>query len=96
MLLTAARLLVVEARGHEEALLGCSRRQSPLVRRKDGDHQRRELALDLLMKEGEEVGRKGEGGMKRERGRKGGWRERGGRGRGEKKKKKTSAPLASL
>lgn len=53
MLLTAARL-VVEARGHEEALLGCGGRQSPLVRRKDGNHQRRELALDLLMREGGE------------------------------------------
>lgn len=53
--LTAARL-VVKARGHEEALLGCSCRQSPLVRRKDGNHQRRELALDLLMKEREQVG----------------------------------------
>ncbi len=58
MLLTAARL-VVEARGHEEALLGCSRRQSPLVWRKDRNHQRRELALDLLRKEGEEWGREG-------------------------------------
>lgn len=65
MLLTAARL-VVEARGHEEALLGCSRRQSPLVRRKDGNHQRRELALDLLMKEGERVG--GWEGRRRKRG----------------------------
>lgn len=56
-LLTAAGL-VVEARGHEEALLGRGRRQSPLVRRKDGNHQRRELALDLLKEEGEgaEVG----------------------------------------
>lgn len=55
MPLTAARL-VVEARGHQEALLGCGGRQGPLVRRKHGNHQWRELALDLLMKEGEEVG----------------------------------------
>lgn len=55
MSLTAAGL-VVEARGHEEALLGRSRRQGPLVRRKDGDHQRRELALDLLRKEGRKRG----------------------------------------
>lgn len=53
--LTATRL-VVEARGHEEALLGCGRCQSPLIRRKDRNHQRRELALDLLIKEGEEEG----------------------------------------
>lgn len=51
LLLTAAGF-VVEPRGHEEALLGRRRRQRPLVRRKDGDHQGRELALDLLMKEG--------------------------------------------
>lgn len=55
VLLTAAGF-VVESRGHEEALLGRSRRQGPLVRGKDGDHQGRELALDLLMREaGKEV-----------------------------------------
>lgn len=55
VLLTAAGF-VVESRGHEEALLGRSRRQGPLVGGKDGDHQGRELALDLLMREaGKEV-----------------------------------------
>lgn len=49
--LTAAGL-VVEAGRHEETLLRRGRRQGPLVRRKDGNHQRRELALDLLRKEG--------------------------------------------
>lgn len=68
--LTATRL-VVEARGHEEALLGCSRCQSPLIRRKDRNHQRRELALDLLIKQGEEEGGE-EGRWERRRGRKGG------------------------
>lgn len=53
--LTAARF-VVEPRGHEEALLGRGRRQGPLVGRKDGDHQWRELALDLLMREAGEGG----------------------------------------
>lgn len=53
--LTAARF-VVEPGGHEEALLGRGRRQGPLVGRKDGDHQWRELALDLLMREAEEEG----------------------------------------
>lgn len=53
--LTAARF-VVEAGGHEEALLGGGGRQGPLVGRKDGDHQWRELALDLLMREAEEGG----------------------------------------
>lgn len=68
-LLTAARL-VVKAGGHEEALLGRSRRQSPLVRRKDRNHQRRELALDLLMKGGEQAGvvEGGEEEMKRKKG----------------------------
>lgn len=68
-LLTAARL-IVEARGHEEALLGCSRRQSPLVWRKDRNHQWRELALDLLRKEGGREGERnrGEGGEKERRG----------------------------
>lgn len=51
MVLTAARL-VVEARGHEETLLRSGRRQGPLVRGKDRNHERRELALDLLRKEG--------------------------------------------
>ena len=64
-LLTAARL-VVEARGHEETLLGRSRRQRPLVWRKDRNHQRWELALDLLMKEGEQGGGE-EGGEKKKR-----------------------------
>lgn len=54
-ILTAARF-VVEAGGHEEALLGRRRRQGPLVGRKDRDHQWRELALDLLMREAEERG----------------------------------------
>lgn len=53
--LTAARF-VVEPGGHEEALLGRRRRQGPLVGRKDGNHQRRELALDLLMREAEDGG----------------------------------------
>lgn len=68
-ILTAARF-VVEPRGHEEALLGRCRRQGPLVGRKDGDHQWRELALDLLMREAEEgVGGDGFGGkgMKKEK-----------------------------
>lgn len=65
-ILTAARL-VVEPGGHEEALLGRGRRQGPLVGRKDGDHQWRELALDLLMREAGERGVTGGGGRNEER-----------------------------
>jgi len=76
-LLTAARL-VVEARGHEEALLGRRRRrQSPLVWREDGNHQRRELALDLLMEEEE--------GARATHERKGMWKRVEGGGKVEKK-----------
>lgn len=74
MLLTAARL-VVEARGHEETLLGRSRRQRPLVWRKDRNHQWWELALDLLMKEGERGG--GERGREEKEEVEEEWREKG-------------------